>query len=63
MSLAVSRKVGYRANGERAARPRRRCWPPTVQLVLRPEDLVRPPYDVVVEGAEAFVGLVQGRAT
>ena len=34
-----------------------------LRLVLRPEDLVRPPYDVEVAGADAFVDLVQPRAT
>ena len=34
-----------------------------IRLVLTPEDLVRPPYDVSVEGADAFVELVQPRAT
>ena len=62
MSLAVSRKVGYRTNGER--RFKREGEAATmVQLVLRPEDLVRPHEDVAVEGAEEFVAFVQGRAT
>jgi RimJ/RimL family protein N-acetyltransferase len=61
-SLAVSRKVGYRADGDRRlARDGQLAI--TRVLVLRPEDLVRPPYDVAVEGAEAFLELVQGRAT
>ena len=62
MSLAVSRKVGYCTNGEqRFARDGAAAT--MVQLVLRPEDLVRPPHDVVVEGAEEFVEFVQERAT
>jgi RimJ/RimL family protein N-acetyltransferase len=61
-SQAVSRKVGYRANGEdRFARKGELAT--MRRLVLRPEDLVRPPYDVEVEGAEPFVELVQARAT
>ena len=61
-SLGVSRKVGYRANGEvRYARQGELAT--NVRLVLRPEDLVRPPYDVQVDGAEQFLALVQPRAT
>lgn len=61
-SLAVSRKVGYRVNGEkRLARKGRVAT--NVQLVLAPEDLVRPPYDVEVVGAGPFLELVQARAT
>jgi RimJ/RimL family protein N-acetyltransferase len=61
-SQGVSRKVGYRENGARRF-ARKGSLATMVQLVLRPEDLVRPPYDVEVEGAERFVALVQGRAT
>ena len=61
-SLAVSRKVGYRANGEKRL-ARKGALATNVQLVLRPQDLVRPPYDVEVEGADAFVDFVQARAT
>jgi RimJ/RimL family protein N-acetyltransferase len=61
-SRAVSRKVGYRDNGERRF-ARQDALATMVQLVLRPEDLVRPPYDVEVEGAEAFADFVQARAT
>jgi RimJ/RimL family protein N-acetyltransferase len=61
-SLAVSRKVGYRQDGERRL-ARDGQLAVNVQLVLRPEDLVRPPHDVEVEGAEAFLELVQARAT
>ncbi len=61
-SRGVSRKVGYRANGERRF-ARGKDLATMLQLALRPEDLVRPPYDVEVEGAEAFVDFVQARAT
>jgi RimJ/RimL family protein N-acetyltransferase len=61
-SLAVSRKVGYRPNGEQRL-SREGVLATNLQLVLRPEDLVRPPYDVEVVGAEAFLELVQARAT
>ena len=50
-SRAVSRKVGYRENGEHRF-ARQGALATMVGLVLRPEDLVRPPYDVVVEGAQ-----------
>jgi len=39
------------------------AWTSTSSPVLSPVDLVRPPYDVVVEGAEPFLELVQARAT
>ena len=58
----VSRKVGYRENGAHRF-ARQGALATMVQLVLRPEDLVRPPYDVEVQGAEAFVDFVQPRAT
>ncbi len=61
-SLGVSSKVGYRANGE-IRYARKGALATNVRLVLGPEDLVRPPYDVDVVGAEAFVELVQARAT
>ncbi len=64
-SLAVSRKVGYRRNGEQRL-ARKGVVASNVKLVLTPDDLVRPPYDVEVVGAETFrelVGLDQGRAT
>jgi RimJ/RimL family protein N-acetyltransferase len=61
-SLAVSRKVGYRRTGERRL-ARDGALAVNAQLVLRPEELVRPPYDVEVEGAERFLELVQARAT
>jgi RimJ/RimL family protein N-acetyltransferase len=61
-SLAVSRKVGYRREGaERLVR--RGAAALNVRLVLTPDALHRPPYDVEVEGAEAFLELVQARAT
>jgi len=61
-SQGVSRKVGYRRNGEE--RWARKGEPAImVRLVLRKEDLVRPPHDVEVEGADAFVEFVQARAT
>ena len=62
-SLGVSRKVGYRTNGEQRL-ARKGAVATNVQLLLRPEDLVRPPYDVGVVGAEAYLDLVQAaRAT
>jgi len=61
-SQAVSRKVGYRPNGEERF-ARRGAVAAMRRLVLRPADLVRPPYDVVVEGAAPFLELVQARAT
>ena len=61
-SQAVSRKVGYRANGEdRFARKGEATT--MLKLRLRPEELVRPPYDVGTAGVEGFLELVQARAT
>jgi RimJ/RimL family protein N-acetyltransferase len=60
-SLGVSRKVGYRVNGEQRL-ARKGELAANVQLVLAPGDLVRPPYDVEVVGAEAFAAFVQARA-
>ena len=57
-SLAVSRKVGYRVNGEKRV-SRAGELATQVQLVLSPDDLVRPPHDVHVVGAEAFRELVR----
>ena len=57
-SLAVSRKVGYRVNGEKRV-SRAGELATQVQLVLSPDDLVRPPHDVRVVGAEAFRELVR----
>ena len=61
-SHGVSRKVGYRPTA-RSGTPARARSPTNVRLVLGEEDLVRPPHDVEVEGADAFVELVQARAT
>lgn len=61
-SLGVSRKVGYRTNGE-VRYARNGALATNVRLLLGPDDLVRPPYDVEVAGAKAFVELVQARAT
>jgi RimJ/RimL family protein N-acetyltransferase len=61
-SQGVSRKVGYRANGEERF-ARKGAAATMRRLVLLPEDLVRPPYDVEVAGAQRFVELVQPRAT
>jgi RimJ/RimL family protein N-acetyltransferase len=64
-SLGVSRKVGYRLNGQvRYARQGEVAT--NVQLVLGSHDLVRPSYDVEVTGAQGFLELVgapQTRAT
>lgn len=61
-SQAVSRKVGYRPNG--VQRYARRGEVAAMQkLLLRPDDLVRPSHDVEVVGAEAFLEMVQVRAT
>jgi RimJ/RimL family protein N-acetyltransferase len=62
-SLGVSRKVGYEPNGQ--FRQQRRAGELSVmqKLRLRPDRLVRPPYDVQVEGADAVrqvVGLQPG---
>ena len=64
-SLGVSRKVGYRADG-RVRYARSGALATNIRLVLAPEDLVRPPYDVEVVGAGDFLDLVgvgQARAT
>jgi RimJ/RimL family protein N-acetyltransferase len=64
-SLAVSRKVGYRPDGERRL-ARRDALAINRRLVLRPEDLVRPAHDLEVVGVEAFlghVGMAQAEAT
>ena len=53
-SLAVSRKVGYRVNGERRL-ARKGAVATNILLVLTREDLVRPPYDVGVAGVDAFL--------
>ena len=53
-SLGVSRKVGYRENGvvRRERRPGELAF--TVELLLRPEDLVRGEHPLEVSGLEAF---------
>jgi RimJ/RimL family protein N-acetyltransferase len=56
-SLGVSRKVGYRLNGERRL-ARKGSVATNILLVLTREDLVRPPHDVEVVGADAFLELV-----
>ncbi len=57
-SLAVSTKVGYSANGQ--TREKRRDGELAVcrRLVLRPENLVRSPYSVEVEGLAALRRLI-----
>lgn len=51
--MAVSRKVGYRSNGQ--TREKRRDGELAIcrRLVLRPEDLVRSGYGLEVEGLAA----------
>ena len=61
-SQGVSRKVGYRPTA-RSGGPARASWRPWCGWCCAPEDLVRPPHDVEVEGADAFVEFVQARAT
>jgi RimJ/RimL family protein N-acetyltransferase len=61
-SRAVSRKVGYVDNG-RTRYKRRDALAVNEQLVLTPEALVRPPYDVEVAGVAAarrFLGIDEG---
>lgn len=53
-SLAVSRKVGYRANGTRRRRRREGEVAVEQMFVLTPDDLVRPEHPVEVEGAAAL---------
>jgi RimJ/RimL family protein N-acetyltransferase len=52
-SLGVSRKVGYRRNGEERL-ARKGAVATNVHLLLTPDDLVRPPYAVEVAGVAAF---------
>ena len=59
-SQAVSRKVGYRPNGEQRY-ARQGTVAAMQKLVLTPADLVRPPHDVEVVGARRFLELVQAR--
>jgi RimJ/RimL family protein N-acetyltransferase len=49
-SLAVSRKVGYTANGRTREQRRDGELAISQRLVLRPDDLRRPPHGVHVEG-------------
>lgn len=53
-SLAVSRKVGYRDNGVRRLKRRTDELAVNRMLLLAPEDLVRGPHPLRVEGVEAF---------
>lgn len=59
-SHAVSRKVGYRPNGTTIEKRRDGEAAVLEHLVLAPDDLVRPPHPVRVEGLgplRAFIGL------
>ncbi len=59
-SLAVSRKVGYVTDGRQRVKRRDSELAISQRLVLRPEDLVRNPYDLEVTGVgplRAFLGL------
>jgi RimJ/RimL family protein N-acetyltransferase len=53
-SLAVSKKVGYRANGVRRLKRREGELALNQMLVLRPEDFVRGEHELVVDGLDAF---------
>lgn len=53
-SLAVSRKVGYRLSGTRRVQRRSGEMAVVQGLTLAPDDLVRAPYDLEVEGLEPF---------
>lgn len=53
-SLAVSHKVGYRENGVRRLKRRSDDLAVNRMLLLAPEDLVRGPHPLVVEGVDAF---------
>ena len=57
-SLAVSRKVGYRDNGERRLQRRSGELAVNRSLVLSPEDFVRGPHPVDVQGADAVRRLI-----
>ncbi len=60
-SLAVSRKVGYRANGVTRLKRRESELARNQRLVLSPEDFVRGPHPIAVEGLAEFrrsIGLV-----
>lgn len=56
-SLAVSRKIGYRPNGVET-KPRRGEPATSQQLLLLPEDFVRGPAPLEVEGVEAVRKLI-----
>ena len=53
-SLAVSSKVGYRDNGVRRLKRREGELALNRRLVLAPDDLVRGPHPLQVEGLDAF---------
>lgn len=53
-SLGVSKKVGYVENGRIRRERRPGELATTIELLLRPEALVRAPYDVEVAGVAAF---------
>ena len=57
-SLAVSRKLGYVDNGQIRRQRREGELAVTQQLILRPDDLVRPTHPVHVEGAAAVRQLI-----
>ena len=57
-SLAVSRKVGYRANGVERVQRRPGELAISQRLLLRPEDFVRGPDELHVEGAGAVRALI-----
>jgi RimJ/RimL family protein N-acetyltransferase len=57
-SLAVSRKLGYVDNGQIRRQRREGELAVTQQLLLRPDDLVRPTHLVHVEGAAAVRQLI-----
>ena len=56
----VSRKVGYRRRRRASGWRRKGAVATNVQLLLTPDDLVRPPYDVEVSGRRGVPGA--GRA-
>jgi RimJ/RimL family protein N-acetyltransferase len=57
-SLAVSRKLGYVDNGQIRRQRREGELAVTQQLILRPDDLVRPMHSVDVQGAAAVRQLI-----
>jgi hypothetical protein len=62
-SLSVSRKLGYRPNGQRREQRREGEMAISQKLVLAPQDLLRPEVEVRVSGVDPFrrfVGLVAG---